>query len=245
MPSIAEQEALGWGNPGGPGSSMEQRWKDANLATLSAAGISVPVNRVLVPIFRELIVGLDHLGANLDQRRDDWGFANRDIRGYPGIKSYHAWGLAVDLDATENPMGVRRTTFPITRTRALASRLGLTWGYDFDGRPDAMHFEFRGSRAAAKQIADRLTIPLWPLDDGHSFGHKRSNLLLGRRVHDGSGSAADKRAVQRIEKFLGLDQDGWFSWADSREVARWQRAHGIDDTGRVGQATARGMRLWR
>ena len=158
MPDIAAMKALGWGDPGAQNSPAAAAFRAAHIRTLRVRGIAVPLNADpnIQYLFRVLIIFLDGLGANLDAHADDWGYANRDVRGFPGRKSYHAWGLAFDADALENPLGLRRTTFPVAKTRALCKRLGLRWGYDYTDRPDPMHFEFTGSKADAAAIVKGL-----------------------------------------------------------------------------------------
>lgn len=166
MPSIAYQAALGYPGPGDPGSPRESGWKRRNLRK----ALAVPsvktlwVHRSAVVAFNALNLYLQRNGAKLGQTVDDWGFANRDIRGYAGVKSYHAWGLAEDLDATEHPLGRRQTTFAddqdeIAEVRAVCKALGLRWGYDYTQRPDPMHFEQVVSRARAWGIRRRLVKP--------------------------------------------------------------------------------------
>lgn len=143
MASIPDMQALGWGNPGREGSEAAARFRANHIKTLRHRGIALPTNdnpdwQYVVTVLVEF---LERLGHDFSDVRDDWGYANRDIRGYPGSKSMHAWGLAVDLDAVSNPRGPKRTTFPIAKTRALCKALGLRWGYDFATTPDAMHFE--------------------------------------------------------------------------------------------------------
>jgi hypothetical protein len=63
-------------------------------------------------------------------------FANRD----PGAGlSHHAWGIALDINVSENPLGAEPTMD--RRVVEVFERWGFTWG----GRwliPDGMHFEF-------------------------------------------------------------------------------------------------------
>jgi hypothetical protein len=159
MPNVSAMRLMGWTNPGVPKSDTERKWKEANL--VKATGVPVVktlwVNKEVVLIFNALNVVLQETGARLGQHVDDWGFANRDIRGFAGQKSYHSWGLAEDLDATENPMGERATTFPTWRTHRVCKLLGLKWGYDYTKRPDPMHFEFTQSKIRARFISKRLT----------------------------------------------------------------------------------------
>lgn len=152
VPDVHEMIELGWGNPDA------SDFRDRYIRRLDHEGVTIYCHRVIRPMFRELIENLQQWGADLDKRQDDWGYANRDVRGYPGMKSYHAWGLAIDLDATENPMGQPGTTFPVFRTKVLAEHLGLTWGYIWGQqgyRSDSMHFEFRGSKRQCQYRAGK------------------------------------------------------------------------------------------
>ena len=74
---------------------------------------------------------------------DDWGYAYRDVRGVPGKLSNHSSGTAIDLNATRHPLGQLGTfeAGKVPMLRALAHKYGLTWGGDYKGRKDEMHFE--------------------------------------------------------------------------------------------------------
>lgn len=74
---------------------------------------------------------------------DDWGYAYRPIRGYSTTLSNHA-GYAIDLNATDHPLGVRGTFTPV-EVRAIRRRVDfydgvIDWGGEWT-RCDAMHFE--------------------------------------------------------------------------------------------------------
>jgi hypothetical protein len=81
------------------------------------------------------------LGGLVD--RDDYAgcYAPRRIRP-GGALSLHAWGLAVDLNASANPHGGRSAQD--RRLVRTMERHGFSWGGNFPTRPDPMHFEFRG-----------------------------------------------------------------------------------------------------
>jgi hypothetical protein len=148
MPTIPEMQRLGWGNPDDP--DFRERYI---VTIVPVKGVPLYVHRAAAPLFEELTRCLQQYGAKLHTRDDDWSYANRDIRGYDGVKSYHAWGLAIDLDATENVMGNDETTFPVWRTRQLVDDLRfIAWGYEWQTRPDPMHFEIHGSREAVKRF---------------------------------------------------------------------------------------------
>ena len=74
---------------------------------------------------------------------DDWGYAYRDVRGVPGKLSNHSSGTAIDLNASRHPLGQLGTfeAGKVPMLRALAHKYGLTWGGDYKGRKDEMHFE--------------------------------------------------------------------------------------------------------
>jgi hypothetical protein len=87
--------------------------------------------------FNELIENID--GGSLD----DWGYCYRDVRGNVGKLSNHSSGTAIDLNATQHPLG-KVGTFPnekVPMIRALAKKYGLIWGGDYHNRKDEMHFE--------------------------------------------------------------------------------------------------------
>lgn len=73
---------------------------------------------------------------------DDWGFAYRTVRG-ANVMSNHASGTAIDLNATNFPMGTRRMTRRQRRAcRAIVAKYRvITWGGEWTTRPDEMHFE--------------------------------------------------------------------------------------------------------
>lgn len=141
-----DARSRGWGWPGAPGSAEERAYRWAHLTTIVVVGIRLVVRKEVAGIFNGFLTELAATGYRLDIRADDWGWANRDIRGRPGVKSNHAWGLANDLNAVDNPMtsdGRVHTDMP-PGTAELAARWGLRWGANYTGRVDPMHFEFMG-----------------------------------------------------------------------------------------------------
>jgi hypothetical protein len=59
-----------------------------------------------------------------------------------GQLSLHAWGLAVDLNASRNPF--RGRSRQDRRLVRVMEKHGFTWGGRWPTRPDPMHFELRG-----------------------------------------------------------------------------------------------------
>lgn len=154
----------GWGDPGDPNGTpaqrrREQEFRRENIVLLETYGVKLWVHKAVKPLFAAFIEELCRGGRyRLDGRRDDWGYANRNVRG-SSTKSNHSWGLAVDLNAVSNPMtndGRNHTDLP-PGVSELARRYGLTWGGDYKGRKDPMHFEFTGTPGEASRRVARLT----------------------------------------------------------------------------------------
>jgi hypothetical protein len=104
---------------------------------------SVTCHRKMVPALRAALHELERRGLARAVDPGDYAgcYAPRRIRP-GGSLSLHAWGLAVDLNASANPFGARSR-----QDRRLVSIMemhGFTWGGDFPTTPDPMHFEFRG-----------------------------------------------------------------------------------------------------
>jgi hypothetical protein len=102
--------------------------------------------------FHELIEPID------EGTLDDWGYAYRDVRGSTTSLSNHSSGTAIDLNATQHPLG-KVGTFPIEKVpmiRALAKKYGLIWGGDYRNRKDEMHFEIALKPAKAAALIEKL-----------------------------------------------------------------------------------------
>ena len=103
----------------------------------------VRCHRVLVPPLRRALGELSRRGlARLVDRGDFAGcFAARRIPT-TGALSFHARGMAVDLNAARNPEG--RPSRQDPRLVKVMERHGFTWGGAWPTVPDAMHFEWQG-----------------------------------------------------------------------------------------------------
>jgi D-alanyl-D-alanine carboxypeptidase len=86
---------------------------------------------------------------------DDWGWAYRPVRGFT-VLSNHASGTAMDLNATEHPLG-RDNTFSDNQEKKIHARVNwaqmqgtIRWGGDYRNRIDEMHFEInKGTQTVA------------------------------------------------------------------------------------------------
>lgn len=91
---------------------------------------------------------------------DDWGYAFRMVRGSTDRLSCHASGTAIDLNATQHPLGAIGT-FPADKVpmiRALAKKYGLAWGGDYRNRKDEMHFEINVNAEKAAKLITKLGV---------------------------------------------------------------------------------------
>jgi hypothetical protein len=118
---------------------------DLDLVWITVATRRFRVRRVAAPLFRYAIRRWHREVSPLTGGvMDEWSYAYRVIRGSTsGTLSNHSSGTAVDLDATEFPMGVRRMTRRQRwRVRRIVKACGgqLRWGGDW-GYPDEMHLE--------------------------------------------------------------------------------------------------------
>lgn len=124
-------------------------WKDntplsgvgvgANLTTVNWRGHSLTLNKSAVNNFVGFLNALWKTGYRPSVIGS---YANRNIAG-TDRKSLHAYGLAIDIDPSKNPVtwnGVPVTALP-PGVGALAARYGLKWGGAWSGsKRDTMHF---------------------------------------------------------------------------------------------------------
>jgi hypothetical protein len=89
---------------------------------------------------------------------DDWGYAERTIRGSSTDLSNHASGTAIDLNATRHPLGTNPSAnFSQAQLNTIHAVLAqaqgcVRWGGDYTGRKDPMHFEIVASEAKCASV---------------------------------------------------------------------------------------------
>jgi hypothetical protein len=103
---------------------------------------AVTCHRKMVPPLRAALGELARRGLSRLVNPGDYAGCYAPRRIQPrGQLSLHAWGVAIDLNASANPfMGRSRQDRRLVRTM---ERHGFTWGGDWPTRPDPMHFELR------------------------------------------------------------------------------------------------------
>lgn len=137
-------------------------WKNGpQLTTIPVIIGKVRAGDVAI-VFADLIEELAKI-VGLNDRKDDWGWNVRPIRGQVNGYSNHASGTAIDLDATEHPRGVQGTWTSSDKAKVhkLLDRYDgvIRWGEDYNpnlSKVDGMHFEVHASKAAVKKVADRI-----------------------------------------------------------------------------------------
>jgi hypothetical protein len=213
------------------------------MLTLSISDVRLPVRSELAPVVAQLVKHLEDARDKKFHSVGSFGFACRPIAG-TSTPSFHSFGLAIDLDAPENPFlsaarhkephplrkkfpggRILRSTMPM-EAEAIASKLMFRWGGTFTTNPDPMHFEFMGSVADAEKLAQRV------------------EKQIGDRLIRGDRGPGVKEA-QRLLKAAGFNPkglDGIFGEDTQRAVNAFKRANGLEANGVVGAGTWRKLR---
>jgi hypothetical protein len=172
-------QARGWG-PGWPNA------QESKMLTVAGGGVKVRVRREIGPLVQALLTftaTVYHLNVG-----ECWGFANRAIRGTQ-TASNHSWGLAVDLNAPDNPMSSTfRTNIPPAVVHAWEAS-GFYWGGRYVNTPDAMHFEYVGRPAdvAADLARARQLLAPPPPEEGFTVSEAdRVIAFLQKEIATGS-----------------------------------------------------------
>lgn len=122
--------------------SRTQSYKVAG-STRALRLVKGPAGELLAALAAWLHANVEKIDA--EKTADDWGYAERPIRGSTTTLSNHASGTAFDFNATQHPLGVAGTWSTAERTKinAKLNQLGGTvrWGDNYSGRKDGMHFE--------------------------------------------------------------------------------------------------------
>lgn len=109
------------------------------LKTVNWRGHNFTVNTYVADRFVGFLNGLYKMGY---RPASIGGYNNRNIAG-SNQKSLHAYGLAIDIDPSRNPVqsndGSMSHALP-PRVGALAAKYGLSWGGSWNSYKDPMHF---------------------------------------------------------------------------------------------------------
>ena len=174
-----------------------------------------------------------------DKEMDDWGYAERNIRGSSTTLSNHASGTAFDFNATKHPLGTTGNWSAAKKSKvnAMLNKLGGTvrWGENYYGRKDPMHFEINVRPNAAGMAKINAAI-------------KVMNGLLGNAAPPAQADKPTTPAPAPLGARVSLKlidyaaRGGYFhsgqqvALDEARTVARW--------LGRLGVASDRDLRVW-
>ena len=113
-------------------------WQVPDDLQLSNVPKSIYVNRDMVAPLARAFRNIKDRGLEDQIHSWDGAFNIRNKRGLKS-KSLHSWGLAVDINAAENPLGKAPA---MSREMVNAWKdAGFDWGGDWSGRKDGMHFQ--------------------------------------------------------------------------------------------------------
>lgn len=112
-----------------------------------------------------LIAIIQWWDANIEPVTALGSYNYREIRGYEGSGtiSNHGSGTAVDINATQHPLGASGTVPASMRAAisAKAASLGLKWGGDYRNRKDEMHFEVASPMDQVVQVVSQAATNYW------------------------------------------------------------------------------------
>jgi hypothetical protein len=122
-------------------------WVNRNIRSARVPILgSVTCHRRMIPALRRALADVvrRHLAHLIDPGDYAGCYAPRRIPT-SGTLSLHAWGLAVDVNASRNPQGSPPHQDP--RLVRIMERHGFSWGGRWPTVPDGMHFEYHGDGA--------------------------------------------------------------------------------------------------
>ena len=156
---MATSEALGWGPP----------CKTPIVTLRRGDGLAIGIHPAIAQLAAMLIDLTELMGYDV-RPGDTWGYNCRKIRGTK-VSSYHAWGLAIDINATTNGRG-GSGDIPADVV-SLWTQHGFGWGGHWHNT-DPMHFEFWPSPINAARLTQRLRDFL----GGHKIERKETDMRM-------------------------------------------------------------------
>lgn len=172
-----------------------------------------------------------------------WGAEDRPIAGTT-TRSFHSYGLALDVAAPWNGQGLFDPASSPYRlhdnTSALVEPFGILWGGSqrFAPKYDRMHLEVHLSPDEVRQRQGPGhgggTAP-FPLPKGYYYGPYEgpAESISGSARTDGPYRAGLEAAQHK----LGTNPDGFYGPMTAAAARSWQRAHHLVADGLIGPAT--------
>lgn len=216
----------------------------ADIVAFRYEGVSFPggVHKLAVPVFTQALDAIvQHIPGGL-KAGQCWGYEHRAVTGGVSL-SFHAYGLAVDVNAPDNPYVAKggkgwAHTLP-SNTGALIRPLGLEWGGDWTRPVDPMHLEVHCSPA---ELSTMHPAPAPTKPGAVTFEAYHHGQHPGSRVVKLGSAGDDVKIAQRYigSKWAGA-ADGLFGHGTDAGVRRYQRMRGVAADGIIGPITWRQM----
>lgn len=190
-------------------------------------------------LLRRVAAFIDREVENIDEAtQDDWGYAERPIRGSTTTLSNHASGTAIDVNATKHGLGVTGTWSAAEKAKIHAHLKEydgvIRWGEDYTGRKDGMHFEINKDAAAVAAVARKLRAKDSGVKPPAPKPAEDKSIALsavqygarGGYFHSGQKEAlSDVTAVMRWCVRLGvITEDYYGGWQKALSAADWKRS---------------------
>ena len=243
---------FGWGAYGGPNA--------ARIVPFSYHGIPFPsgIADILVP---QAIYLLDRIVPTIDgglhnmhdpNQNGEWGFENRANVNDPGLRSFHSYGTAIDINAPWNGNhsgsgGHGKFEVPSSAadtSRALGWLHGGEWG-------DPMHLECHNSPTevadwnAAHDVPNQppapVPDPIFPLPTGYYYGPLSGPAQsISGLAHENSAWIAGLRAAQvqlGLRGTLHIACDGAYGPQTAAATRAFQNYVGLPADGLIGPLT--------
>jgi D-alanyl-D-alanine carboxypeptidase len=128
---------------------IDPAWVREHIVTAEVPILgTVRCNRAIVPMLQGALGEIEQEGLARAVHANDYGgcYSPRFVNRIPtGGISHHAWGVAIDINASANPYGAQPS-----QNRKIV-RIFRRWGFTWGGKwlvPDGMHFEFNHFPAA-------------------------------------------------------------------------------------------------
>lgn len=212
--------------------------------TVNGSTTKLSVRAEVAPLMIGFAADFHRLVEKLDGK-SSWGHAPRKIAGSDSW-SFHAPGIAMDLNSNAHPMGKRGTftSVEVAAIRKLLSKWSYAgvklfrWGGDYKSKADEMHFEIIVPRSTALAAVKLLntTPPAPPTTKGWT------EMLIEQLPVVQQGSK-DEFAVKLVQGALiahghDIKQDGDFGDKTKAAVIAVQKRYGAEDVdGAVGKET--------
>lgn len=198
-------------------------------------GIHVEIEELVERLVKETANRGYRFGTPEDPSYGCWGFACRAIAG-TSTPSNHSWGLAVDINAPKNPRAKTLKTDMPSWMPDLWNAYMFRWGGDYKKNPDAMHYEFVGSRSDARRM---LTLArqrrLGELRDRPPTNLKPS--FPGQIRKGSTGEVVKVWQKQFNRKGYGLKVDGVAGNATNHVIRHFQNKVNLRVDGIAGEKT--------